>query len=219
MAEEVGKGVFLLSLPGPSANCYVLRGRGAARAVVDPGLCEKSVFEKSLASLGVELTDVSSVFLTHCHLDHSHNIKWLENAVVYLGAGTLDALRKRKEALFPEIDFVLPANEFAVVKDGDVMECGGMVLKCISAPGHTADSTCFFEKTNKILFSGDALFPTRSFGAVPRIFSGSVAELVETYKKLGKLGAKILASGHYPPSMDFSKELGEARRAAEALIQ
>jgi len=167
----------------------------------------------------MELNGVSRVFLTHCHLDHSYNIRWLDKAVVYSSEKTLDALKKRKEALFPEINFALPANEFLVVKDGDRIKCDGLVLECVSAPGHTRDSTCFFERTRGILFSGDALFPTHSFGAVPRIFSGSAAELAETYEKLGRLGAKILASGHYPPSKNYSRELAEARRAAEELIR
>ena len=210
MAEEIAPGVFLLSLPEPSCNAYFLK---EGKAVVDPGMSDAGVLEKELGRAGSSRGEVRAVFLTHCHLDHVFNLKWLENAVVYCGAETLEALRGRKEALFPEIEFELPKNKVVVVKDGQKIRVGGSAFKCFAAPGHTRDSACFLKKASGILFSGDALFPTASSGALPRIFEGgSAVELRRTYEKLEKSGARALASGHYPFSGEFGKEIRAAIR-------
>ena len=214
MAEEITKEIFALSLPEPSCNAYFLK---EARAIVDPGMSGRKELESELARAGSSAKEINAVLLTHCHMDHAYNLKWLEKATVYCGAATLEALKGREEMLFPEIEFEFPKNKFAGVKDGREIVVGGSAVKCFEAPGHTRDSTCFLEKTSGILFSGDALFPTASYGAFPRIFeTGSLEELTNTYKKLQKCGARALASGHYPLSSEFEKEICAALSNARA---
>jgi len=214
MAEEIASGIFALSLPEPSCNAYFLKG---GMVVVDPGMSEESELAGELKRAGASPGGIKSVLLTHCHLDHVFNLKWLEKAAVYCGEETLEALKGREEALFPEIEFELPKNKFVVVKDGQEIMLGKSAVRCFAAPGHTRDSTCFLEKASGILFSGDTLFPTASYGAFPRIFeTGSLDELTKTYEKLGKCGARALASGHYPLSGEFAEEIGAALNSARA---
>lgn len=213
MAEEIAKGIFALSLPEPSCNAYFLKGAGA---IVDPGMSGGKELEAELARAGSSTGEIKAVLLTHCHLDHAYNLKWLEKATIYCSAETLEAMKGRDEMLFPETEFEFPKNKFAGVKDGREMVVGGSAVKCFEAPGHTRDSVCFLEKASGILFSGDTLFPTASYGAFPRIFeTGSLDELAKTYRKLQKCGARALASGHYPLSKEFDKEIAAALAEAQ----
>ena len=67
-------------------------------------------------------------------------------------------------------------------------------MQVIETPGHTKGSVSFYEKKNKLLFSGDCLFK----GNIGRydLESGSKEEMKESLEKLLKLDSKVLLPGH-----------------------
>ena len=70
-------------------------------------------------------------------------------------------------------DFVLPEDQWQIVKEGDVLETGHHTLTFLFAPMvHWPEVMVTFDKTNKILFSADAF---GSFGAIDgNIFADEV---------------------------------------------
>ena len=112
--------------PGPmtldGTNSWVLRGPGAAGAiVVDPGPDDEGHLAR-LAAGGVEL-----VLVTHHHHDHTEAV---------------DAFARRTGAPVRAIDraWCRGAEPLA---DGERIEAAGVVLDVVSTPGHTSDSVCF----------------------------------------------------------------------------
>ena len=67
------------------------------------------------------------------------------------------------------------------LKDG--FDVGSVKLEIINTPGHSKGSICLYEKANKVLFSGDTVFPQGSFGRVD-LPTGNLKELVNSLEKL-----------------------------------
>jgi glyoxylase-like metal-dependent hydrolase (beta-lactamase superfamily II) len=49
-------------------------------------------------------------------------------------------------------------SRFYPVTDRDTIEVGDLRFEVIETPGHSRGGLCFFERTERILFSGDTLF-------------------------------------------------------------
>ena len=79
------------------ASTVVLVRDADARIVVDPGMvADRSLILEPLATLGLDATDVTHVFLSHHHPDHAMNVALFPNAEVvdfwarYIGDRWLD---------------------------------------------------------------------------------------------------------------------------------
>lgn len=55
--------------------------------------------------------------------------------------------------------FHIPPYEIIPVSDGDVIKLGGRNLQVYHTPGHSNDSIMLYDKTNRILFTGDTFYP------------------------------------------------------------
>jgi len=215
--KKIAHKVFLLDLPDPSSNAYVLLGDSEA-AIIDPGVCSEKQMDAALSSGGLLRKDFSRVFLTHSHADHASNARFFPNAVLRASAGTLEKLRKKHaESFFAEFGvgfFEIPRAEEVV--DGQCLKFSGFELQCLRTPGHVQDAFCFFEKKSRVLFSGDSLFSASLTCSIPRVFyAEGGAELLRSWQKLEKecRGARILAPGHGSVSKEVERDLEESRRA------
>lgn len=208
--NKITPNIFLLELPGPSSNAYVLVD-GREAAIVDPGLCKQKELEAELGEAGVVLESISRVFLTHAHADHSSNARFFPHAQLLCSQETLNCLlQKSPTAMF--LEFCVPFFSFkgTALADGAAVHLGGFKLRCVNTPGHTQDAACFFEEETKTLFSGDSLFTQ---GSVPRVFyPEGGTELLQSWQKLEKLGAALVAPGHGPVSKHVARELEESRQ-------
>ncbi|GAA2041139.1 MBL fold metallo-hydrolase [Agromyces tropicus] len=126
-APALPDGVTLVRAPNPGpmtldgTNSWVLRAGGAAGAVVvDPGPADAAHLDR-LAEGGVEL-----VLVTHRHHDHTDGV---------------DALAERCGAPVRAIDPVW-CRDADPLRDGELIEAGGMRLEVLATPGHTSDSMC-----------------------------------------------------------------------------
>ena len=88
---------------------------------------------------------VEHILITHGHGDHLEAL-----------AGVKAALRVPVAAHAGD-SFRLPGEPDRLLKDGDTVEVGQVVLRVIHTPGHTPGSICLY--TEGHLFSGDTLFP------------------------------------------------------------
>lgn len=178
-------------------NTFIV-GNNGETAVIDP-------FSK------FDIKKAKYIILTHYHLDHilaANDIKKLTGAKIALHEKDIKILKEkegntnwRDKFLFSGVDisgFELAYPKIKVdiaLKDGDVLDLGGMKLKIIHTPGHSPGGICIL--ADKVLFSGDTLFR----GSVGRtdFDGGSDKDLIKSVKKLLKLDENIVVyPGHGP---------------------
>jgi glyoxylase-like metal-dependent hydrolase (beta-lactamase superfamily II) len=119
-------------------NTWVLRDvPGGPSVVVDPGPLD----DAHLAAVAAEAGDVCAVLLTHGHADHAEGARALAERVG-CGVRALDpAHRLGDEGL----------------TDGDVVAVGGLELRVVATPGHTADSLSFHLPADDAVLTGDTV--------------------------------------------------------------
>jgi hydroxyacylglutathione hydrolase len=118
-----------------------------------------------------------AILLTHHHLDHTAGVsKILDNFSTPVYSSDQDI-----------------AHTTNVVKNGDFIDLDFIEMEVINTPGHTLDHIVFYNETNHILFSGDALFRL----GCGRIFEGTYEQMFETLKKINFLDNKTMVyCGH-----------------------
>lgn len=98
----------------------------------------------------VERAEVALAGLTHHHLDHSGNLKWLREewkAEIVLSP-----------AARPFLEDKLPETGVRDLGDGQVLQLdGGVRVQVLATPGHSPDSVCFYIEEEGVLFTGDTL--------------------------------------------------------------
>ena len=139
---------------------------------------------------------VAAVCLTHAHADHSAAAaaaaaRWGE---LRASAATLGLVRLAGRAL----------------ADGEAMEPGGgLRLRAIATPGHSADHLCYLLEPSRALFTGDLVLGEGStMIAHP---GGSVDAYLESLARLTALRPERLLPGHGPPIEDALARLEECR--------
>ena len=195
MLEEVSKNVFFLQSPNESCNFYILVGKRLA--LIDSSLSSNSgLILDSLKQLGFTAEDVELVLHSHGHADHFCADFLFKKAQVRMSE--FDAFRisvkdsmfscseSFGETFFPKINSTFQANE--------LIQNPPFNLQVIATPGHTEGSVCFFEKSQKLLFSGDTLF-NNGVGRFDLI-SGSRQKLNASLDALARLDFEILLPGH-----------------------
>jgi len=166
------------------SNVYVLT-QGKKALLIDSG--DGSNFEEIENTIkGLELTQV---MLTHGHFDHIGGMRYLRTAGMVRRAdlAVLDELN----SVFP--GYHRPAN-LHELRAGS-LKFGNFDLQVIDTPGHTSGSICLFEKSRKILFSGDTLFAGGYVGRTD-LFGGSSEKLIKSLGMIKKLDYKVLCPGH-----------------------
>ena len=144
-AHEVDLGVDGLAVrqvrrPGRGCLSYVLAAGGRA-LVVDPAP-DAEYYAALAEQLGARVTDVVD---THIHADHlsgARALAALTGATLRLPAGSLDRGI---------------AYEVAPLRDGDVIDLGGIEVRALALPGHTTDMTGLVV-AGRALIGGDSLF-------------------------------------------------------------
>ena len=175
-ARDLGGGVAVIDTlhhghPGTIGVFVVDLPRGG-RALVEsgPGVTVPEVLA-GLAALGLEPRDVTHLLLTHIHLDHAGAagaLAGLTGATVYVhevGAPHLvdpsrlmasafrvygDALRHLWGEMVP-----LPEGQVTAVRDGDVLDVGGLAVRVAHTPGHASHHVSYL-LPDGTLFCGDS---------------------------------------------------------------
>ena len=180
------------------SNAYVVASDRVC--VIDPGIDPQRVLKhKCEYSIG---TDV--LINTHCHFDHvGANLGILgiggvkaacheyDAGAIETGDGSLQlAGLFGREAIRHWVD--------RRMRDGDVVDLGGIILEVIHTPGHTPGSMCLYEPESKSLFTGDTVFAD-GVGRTD-LKGGSIDDLEESVRKLVDLaderGIEKIYPGH-----------------------
>ncbi len=174
---------------GPiQTNCYLIRDKATNKgAVIDPG-DEPGRLLAAIEKTGMDLT---AVFLTHGHHDHTGAVAALKAAYpgvpVYLHDDDLP-YGTNPAAFMPDV-----AQRTASYKEGDVMEVGDLRFEVLHTPGHTPGGVIL--KGEGVLFTGDTLFA----GSMGRTDfpGGNDREIFASLRRLAALpGDYTVCPGH-----------------------
>lgn len=154
-------------------NCYLFNS-GAGLVLFDTGAGRDIARIRAVMEAdGLSFDDITHVFLTHGHADHSGGaaaIRALCEAHIVCGAGTADALAMgeagisldaaRRAGVYPADYRYMPPVPDHIVDPGSILEIGRLRITALPTPGHSADHMSYLVRfaDTGFLASGDALF-------------------------------------------------------------
>jgi glyoxylase-like metal-dependent hydrolase (beta-lactamase superfamily II) len=105
-----------------------------------------------------------------------------------------------------------------LLTEGMVIDLGKWKLDVMETPGHSQGSICLYEKSEKILFSGDTVFPDGNIGRTD-MYGGDTTELVSSVERLTKLDVKTMYPGHMEiTSKDVDRQIQMSLRFAKSVL-
>jgi hydroxyacylglutathione hydrolase len=148
-------------------NCFVVREKGAERAlIVDPG--EEP--DKLLGALDdLAIRTVEAILITHTHFDHIGAVAPVARAT----QAPVYCPQIEKQVLANIMDYVPwpgfgPFESYEAdhtVAGGETLELAGLTIDVIFTPGHSPGHVTYAIRDEDALFSGDVLFQ----GSVGRV--------------------------------------------------
>ena len=180
---------------GLCSNIYVV-GKDEA-VVIDTGVGNyANPVWPQLEELGVTPDKVKGVVLTHAHHDHAMG------AFIILQRADPRVYVHRLDTQYIASRF---GDNLVKVEDGDVIETELWPLEAIWTPGHTEGGMCLYAREERILFSGDTVFPDGGYGAYHGE-SGSLKAIIESLRRLSELEVDIMLPGHGRPLLEDASE-------------
>lgn len=95
----------------------------------------------------------------------------------------------------PDAYRVQPADVTTVLREGDVIDLGGIALSVMHLPGHTAGSIALLEERSGTLFTGDVIYDEE---LLDEIVGADIAAYIETMHRLRTLDVAVVRPGHGP---------------------
>ncbi len=189
------------------SNCYIVGSDETKEAaIIDPGAQFEKIDNK-LKELGLI---AKIIILTHAHGDHIGAVKnfvEIYGTKVYIHEEDKDML-KDPEKNFSKgiIGKSISITPDVELKDGDVIDLGGLKFEIIHTPGHTRGGICI--KVENIMMTGDTLF-NRSIGRTD-FPGGSFDDIITSIReKIFKYDDEtVVYPGHNSPSTIKSEKMG-----------
>ncbi|EPH42306.1 MBL fold metallo-hydrolase [Streptomyces aurantiacus] len=177
--------------PNPSAmtldgtNTWIVAEPGSDLAVViDPGPLDETHLARVIATAEEAGHRVGLTLLTHGHPDHSE------------GAARFAELTGSKVRA---LDPALRLGDEGLAA-GDVITTGGLELRVVPTPGHTADSLCFHLPADRAVLTGDTILGRGT--TVVAHPDGRLGDYLDSLRRLRSLtvddGVHTVLPGHGP---------------------
>ena len=156
-------------------RCCVVWDDNGYCAFVDPGCSSTQEILEVVSFVNSRGLKPVCIMLTHAHFDHIYGMSALAKEYgipVYAHIGEMFTLETTNPAVCGAYGLPLP-DTFPMIKSGseaafnsrfypvtgnDTVEVGNLRFEVIETPGHSRGGLCFFERTERVLFSGDTLF-------------------------------------------------------------
>jgi hydroxyacylglutathione hydrolase len=182
------KGVHMIYGEGLCSNIFVIGKEKAT--IIDTGVGNwMNPVWPQLTEIGIKPQNVEKVIITHAHHDHV--------------SGVFIILEKAKPKVYVhqrDTKYIASylGETLVKVEEGDIIQTELWPLEVIWTPGHTEGGMCLYAKEERILFSGDTVFPEGNFGNFNGE-SGGYRQLLNSIKKLTQLKVDIMLAGHGAP--------------------
>jgi glyoxylase-like metal-dependent hydrolase (beta-lactamase superfamily II) len=239
--------------PLKALNSYIIKGRERF-LIIDTGLNREECLRQMLSALKKLEVDLSRTdfFITHLHSDHSGLVETLatDTSKVYFNKleasfAAFQSSEKYWEELlafyqsngFPndEIEQVRkghPGYRYSIkrqinlvtTEEGDKIEIGDYLFRCIETPGHSPGHTCLYDANKKVLVCGDHIL----FDITPNItcwrqMKNSLKQYLANLEKVYSLDVNLALPGHRNIWNDHRKRIMELQehhgnRLNEALL-
>jgi glyoxylase-like metal-dependent hydrolase (beta-lactamase superfamily II) len=206
---EIVPGVHVIE--GISAHCYLIDG--PELTLIDTGMPRKTkkILRYITDILHKTPTNLKTILLTHCDIDHIGNALELHmitgatiaahplDADIIAGKKTRQTPQKTMSILFKLLGLFLQVKKFPVDKiiDEDDTIAG---LTVLHMPGHTPGSIALYDPKRKVLFIGDTL--GCKDGVVqgpPKSVTWDMRQVYRSIATLRTLDFTVMLSGHGEP--------------------
>jgi glyoxylase-like metal-dependent hydrolase (beta-lactamase superfamily II) len=220
---EIVKGVQYVD--GSNANSYLVEEGDGTLTLIDAGMQAdgKRILEFITSRAGRKPSDVKTIVVTHCHIDHTRGLSAIKAAtgakvaVHEADAGFVSG-RERYPSPGGAMGFVFrlispffkttPVVPDLVLKEGDVVGR----LAVLHTPGHTPGSISLYDRQDKVLFVGDtARFVKKRLEGPPPQFTPHMDQAKVSIERLSSFDFEVMLSGHGEPlrSADAPKMMNE----------
>lgn len=200
---------------GKGGNAFLLLGNEKA-ALIDCGMayCAAQLISNIKQYLNNRTLDY--ILISHSHYDHLGAIpflkqEWPDSQVG--GAEYAERILKRENALATirrlseQAAGLFHAGELAwyddalmkvdtIIRDGDILELGGLPIEVIATPGHTRCSLSFLVN-NETLFPSESTGYMSASGKIYPAFITSCADTLTSIEKCRKVNPRFIISPHY----------------------
>ncbi len=196
--------MFILKDPETDKFCLIDTGNGQSLAG----------FKSGLETLGLDLSNLQKILITHEHLDHILGLYTILEELgdskpeIYVSKVTQQILALGDEAQICPRSLGISAGHFGVsivpiqnthaLAEGDTFSFGTFSFQVIETPGHSPGSITLYEPNHKLLFPGDVVFPQGSFGRYD-FPGGSLSILTKSIQRITELDVDVLCAGHMSP--------------------
>jgi glyoxylase-like metal-dependent hydrolase (beta-lactamase superfamily II) len=229
VAEDVAPGIrrVLCNNPSPftftGTVSYIVGPvtPGGNVAIIDPGPDDEAHAQALLDAVAGQ--NVSHIFVTHTHKDHSPNtprLKAATGATVYAeGVHRASRSRYESETISSESGADRDFVPDVIVRDGDVVSGDGWSLEAVTTPGHTANHVAFAWPERKAMFIGDHVMGWSTSIVAPP--DGAMTDYMASLEKLTHRNEDLYLPGHgpeIPNAVRYVKFLARHRKAREASV-
>lgn len=207
----------------PDGNQVIVRGREASAAFDTPLVANR---------IGDEFDRVGLVILGHVHEDHMAGLHRVPHAAVHVHeadaraarswAGLArhygyaeDVLERLRAQIEAEFNYA-PRPDALAYRDGAVWELGGVRVRAVHLPGHTAGHCALLVEPHGIAFIGD--IDLSSFGPYYGDAASDLAAFRRSLAQLRELPASIWITSHHKGVITDRADFLAKLRAYEARL-
>jgi metallo-beta-lactamase class B len=200
-------------------NSYLLKTK-AGPIIIDSGDMEEESFgtvEQACNRWGFDVRNVSHLLVTHAHFDHSSHAARFRSmgAAIVASEDTAAAMATGDDRC---IGYAMgrafePCPTDRVIRDGEVLDLGGIAIRGIAAPGH-AEGLMIFEVmlgNERLWFCGDLVEVGPVCTDLQLGWTGGPdydrPTYLETLRRLAHMECDTLLPGHGPPGIGLGKRL------------
>ena len=215
---EITKGVYFI--PGqdemiPDAHVYVIGATSSQDlSIVDAGLMGKGAYKiQTIQKLGIKLSDIKRIIMTHTHLDHIGCLKEIRaqipHAELWIHEEEANPIEKGDERgvygmemfrTMCQSQYGLKSGDFKFkvdrkLKEGDKLAMGGLSWEVLHIPGHSAGSIALYDRSQKVLIPGDVVYADYAIGRFD-LHGADGSVLAKSLLRLADLEVETLLPGH-----------------------
>ncbi|MCX8012595.1 MAG: MBL fold metallo-hydrolase, partial [Desulfobacterota bacterium] len=160
---EVKTNIFWIQGEASSSHSYLIKG-DYKNVIIDSGHDRNfHRLQRALLSLGFKIRDIDIIINTHEHFDHIGANRYFQDYALIAAhrfAATKITLEDRYVTMYKSGDLNEPSLMVHLwLENRFCFDLGNYTLEVLHTPGHSSGSICIYELNQKILFTGDTLFP------------------------------------------------------------